>query len=254
MELSSTISALYPHGYETSSLCTRLGSEDGQLQFSIDDFKSSKAPQIVLSPSPVNVYGVREASFPTPDLHPAGDSVSCGEGGQQLQLVKRLEQAVHLSLRGKESTKEMSLEEVGAQLAEAGFRSKVVLERSRNAKRHIVMPFRPFILVTGHMWGNVHSETTDMHAVVDFDFRSKFEIDGASSGYAAASSLLPEVFVGSSSDLQSLVSKMSKIMRREFSAKGMSLPPWRSAAALTAIWFPLDGRRTRDFPPTTLPL
>jgi uncharacterized protein (TIGR01615 family) len=243
---------MYTHGCETPSSCTRLGSEDGQ--FSIDDFKSSLTPQIVFSPSPVNGYGIREASVRTSDLYPAGDNDSCEEGGQQLQLLKRLEQAVHLSLRGKQQTSESLLDEVCARLAEAGFCSEVVLESSRNAKRQVVMPFRPFILVTGHMRGNVHSERTDMHAVIDFDFRSKFEIDGASSSYAAASSLLPEVFVGSSSDLQSLVAKMSKRMRGEFSAKGMSLPPWRSAAALTAIWFPLDGRQTRDFSPTTLPI
>lgn len=236
-------------------LARPIESDDGSLLFALDDVKCLRSSSCSFQASSVEVsYGCSEASKAKCLDGVFRDDVAPSEG--PTALLGALKQAVHANLRGVQDTREECILHVGECLADQGFHSQVVLESSHFVRRHASsvpsMPFRPFILVTGYTWGNVSSETMHLQAVVDFDFKAKFEIYGASHKYSAATDLLPEVFVGCPSDLQVVVTRMAKMLKKEFVAKSMSLPPWRSTSALLGIWFPLDGRQGKTFTPPVL--
>jgi uncharacterized protein (TIGR01615 family) len=154
------------------------------------------------------------------------------------------------------SQHDQNAEFVASSLAKAGWNVLVLLERSQEAKRKAAsvpaMPFKPFLLVTGYTWGSVASETTDVRAVVELSFRSQFELSlqrDVSKSYRSAQEHLPEVFVGTPSELRNTVIRMCRKMKQEFAAKDMSLPPWRAESSILARWFPLEHRKSRQFAP-----
>lgn len=241
------------YGY-CSALSRPADLEDGSLLFALDDIKSAKASPSAFNNTYIDVVcGVSEVEVAK---RPASSGSADNNKEGPAQLLAVLEQAVLANVQRVHSNKKDAALLVASKLAEQGFHGQVVLESSRLARRHAAsvpsMPFRPFLLVTAFTWGNVHSETRDIQAVVDLDFRAKFEITGASAPYAAATALLPEIYVGHSADLQAIVARMGRMLKKEFSAKGMALPPWRSTSALQGIWFPLDGRQGQRFVPTVL--
>ena len=66
--------------------------------------------------------------------------------------------------------------------------------------------------------------------------REQFEIPRPSAAYAACLGALPDVFVGTPQRLTALVAWMAARLRSAFTAADMSVPPWRSARAVLAMW------------------
>lgn len=218
------------------------GRSQDTLLFSMDEWKNSRTSSGLPSPnkgallSPASQSGARRSS----DI----GAVSSSEA-----LIQLLQQSV-IDAFARQGVRPAA-KALAGELVAAGWQSELIAERSHAAQRLAAnlpaMPFRPFILVTGYAWGTVSSEATAVRAVVDIDFRSQFELSvqgGASAAFRAALEELPEVFVGSPERLHDTVARMCQRVKREFAAKGMALPPWRSEAALLARWFPLEQRRS----------
>ncbi len=77
--------------------------------------------------------------------------------------------------------------------------------------------------------------------IVDPAFRSQFEVAGlAASGRYTSQlvPLLPHLFVGMLSTLASIVQLMDSALVEEAQARGLELPPWRSAGAMLSKWMP----------------
>lgn len=207
----------------------------------MDSIKNSRTSSCLPSPSKGALYSPVAASQPPARRSSDIGAVSTGEA-----LIQLLQQDV-LEAFDRQGVRP-GAEALAGELRAAGWQSELIAERSLAARRLALnlpaMPFRPFILVTGYTWGTVASETTSVRAVVDTDFRSQFELSGASSGtdFRAALARLPEVFVGSPERLHDTVVGMCRRVKGEFAAKGMALPPWRTEAALLARWFPLEQR------------
>ena len=236
-----------------------LSSSEHELLFTMDDVRPHRA-------LPSRQHAMR-ASSSHPDMSQRSQAAPVVPvmAGLEAALVHKsrgalsaaqanqlLEELVHRIFSGRQhpdvEAEDVALE-VAEMLAEAGFHCHVVCESGRigQATNMPVMPFRPFILVTGCTWGKVSSETTSLSSIVDFDFRSKFSIHAPSPGYAHAFGLLPSVFVGPDHTLENVVTRMAELLKREFQAKEHALPPWRSQASLLGIWFPHEGRRSLEF-------
>jgi uncharacterized protein (TIGR01615 family) len=233
-------------------------SSHDTLLFSIDSCINSKASSGFPSP-PRDSYRASIGSF-----WPEGSNVhdpekldtSVLDGGEA--SIQALQQAVLsiVSSAGSPLPHTLDAEAVAAKLARAGWNVQLLLERSPKQRRRAAnvpaMPFRPFLVVTGYTWGSVASETTELRAVVELEFRSQFELSlqrGVSMSYQCAQQELPEVFVGTPSQLRNAVVRMCRKMKHEFAVKDMSLPPWRSEASMLASWFPLEHRMSRHFLP-----
>lgn len=182
-----------------------------------------------------------------PDLVPenaqlqTADRAGCS---RSVDVVEYLSEEVELLLLSDQENGALSALDLARLLALKGYHSNVMMERSRYCKHTVkgpVVPFRPFLLVTGY--SSSDGVFTDLHVIVDPGFRAKFQIAQPSPKYAAVLNELREAFVGEPDAMKTLVTRLSGALKKEFMDKGMSLPPWRSAVSLLSIWFPLDGRR-----------
>lgn len=70
-----------------------------------------------------------------------------------------------------------------------------------------------------------------------------FLIPHPTPAYTALLSLLPDEYVGTASRLKPLVQCVCGEMAASFEARGLTLPPWRSAQAMTSKWLP---QRSKD--------
>lgn len=89
-----------------------------------------------------------------------------------------------------------------------------------------------------------------LHLLVDPTFADKFQVARPSAKLTANLETLGHAFVGPPEDLRALVTALAAVLRADFAAKGLSLPPWRSVQSLLAVWLPLDGRRMMRLCPT----
>lgn len=81
--------------------------------------------------------------------------------------------------------------------------------------------------------------------VVEPFFREHFEIPHATATYRAVLAATPEVYVGTSAHLVPLLQLLCAQMKDCFDDNGLTLPPWRRAAALQSKWLPRRSRDTR---------
>lgn len=80
--------------------------------------------------------------------------------------------------------------------------------------------------------------------IIDFDFRSEFEIARPTGGYKLILQSLPLIFVGRSDRLQQIVSIASEAANQSLKKKGMHVPPWRKVEYMRAKWLSSHTRTT----------
>jgi uncharacterized protein (TIGR01615 family) len=229
-------------------------SADGDMMFMLEDCTPPRQRTASLtSVSAPDVHlRLREALvMPSASLARNDITGSAAVGGSAaLQLLEEMVTRILGAHASSDIEGDQVADEVASQLAQAGFHCTIICESAqRAASSGPSMPFRPFLLVTAYTWGLVSSESVDVQAIVDFDFRSRFVVHAPSEWYQEHLAFLPDVFVGTAEGLEDVVSRMARLIRSEFAAKDMSLPPWRSADALLSIWFPFAGRRGLPYSP-----
>ncbi|XP_047328891.1 uncharacterized protein LOC124932316 [Impatiens glandulifera] len=72
--------------------------------------------------------------------------------------------------------------------------------------------------------------------IIDIAFRSEFEIARSTKTYKSILQKLPNIFVGKSERLQSIISIVSEAAKQSLKKKGMHFPPWRKAEYVKAKW------------------
>jgi uncharacterized protein (TIGR01615 family) len=178
------------------------------------------------------------------------DVSTSAEGERAMQT---LEKCVLQHVASGKENRQPDARLLAQHLAGAGFYGAAVLERSAHTVRLRgklpMMPFKPFIVVTAYT--SAEGSIVDLSAIIDLSFRARFEVHNASRTYAAVIAALPEHFVGSPIKLRAVASSMCALVKREFAAKGLSLPPWRTSTSVLSIWLPVgvDGRRHIKFGP-----
>ncbi|KAI8464012.1 MAG: hypothetical protein J3K34DRAFT_493377 [Monoraphidium minutum] len=74
--------------------------------------------------------------------------------------------------------------------------------------------------------------------IVDASFKEHFLIPHPTPAFLALLAALPDEFVGPRARLAPLVQRLSEEMAASFDARGLTLPPWRRAAAVASKWLP----------------
>ncbi|GIL42149.1 hypothetical protein Vafri_216 [Volvox africanus] len=98
-----------------------------------------------------------------------------------------------------------------------------------------------FLVVLGT--GEFHG----MEFIVEPSLRQHFAIPHPSPDYESVLSRTPDVFVGGSCRLVSIIQLLCALMADSFQREGLPLPPWRREAAMLSKWLPHPAR-TRDRP------
>ncbi|XP_027335130.1 uncharacterized protein LOC113849424 [Abrus precatorius] len=91
----------------------------------------------------------------------------------------------------------------------------------------------------------VQSGASTRRYIVDLDFRTQFEIARATQRFWAVLSSVPREFVGEAEELKRAVSIVCDAVRKCFSDRGLSVPPWRKNRFMQNKWFG-PGRRTAN--------
>ncbi|XP_022147853.1 uncharacterized protein LOC111016692 [Momordica charantia] len=98
---------------------------------------------------------------------------------------------------------------------------------------------------------NSSSRRGEIRVVIEVNFRAEFEMARASEEYNKLIRRLPEVFVGKSERLWSLIKILCSAAKRCTTEKKMHLAPWRKQKYMQSKWL---GRRERATPaPEPLP-
>jgi len=79
---------------------------------------------------------------------------------------------------------------------------------------------------------------TSSRIVVEPRFRESFDVAHPTPLLKKILNAIPEVFVGSTARLRTLVGVLSEHIRVSFHAQGIIVPPWRHEIAMTSKWFP----------------
>jgi hypothetical protein len=74
--------------------------------------------------------------------------------------------------------------------------------------------------------------------IVECAFRSHFCIPCATKPYLAILERVPDIFVGTASQMLPLVEIVTHELARAFSENGITMPPWRSAQSVMSKWSP----------------
>ncbi|GAX80218.1 hypothetical protein CEUSTIGMA_g7656.t1 [Chlamydomonas eustigma] len=93
-----------------------------------------------------------------------------------------------------------------------------------------------FLLVRGT------DEFEGIECIVDLHFKEQFEIPHPTEAYLEILACVPEDFVGPLSRLMPLVQTLSSEMAESFTAKGLTLPPWRRTQSMLSKWVPAKSR------------
>eukprot|EP00237_Pycnococcus_provasolii_P010390 CAMPEP_0198711384 /NCGR_PEP_ID=MMETSP1471-20131121/3478_1 /TAXON_ID=41880 /ORGANISM="Pycnococcus provasolii, Strain RCC733" /LENGTH=361 /DNA_ID=CAMNT_0044471199 /DNA_START=273 /DNA_END=1358 /DNA_ORIENTATION=+ len=86
---------------------------------------------------------------------------------------------------------------------------------------------------------------TSSRIVVEPRFRESFDVAHPTPLLKKILNAIPEVFVGSTARLRTLVGVLSEHIRLSFHAQGLNVPPWRHEIATTSKWFPQPSRCRR---------
>ncbi|XRB24917.1 DUF506-domain-containing protein [Pseudoscourfieldia marina] len=86
---------------------------------------------------------------------------------------------------------------------------------------------------------------TSSRIVVEPRFRESFDVAHPTPLLKKILNAIPEVFVGSTARLRTLVGVLSEHIRVSFHAQGIIVPPWRHEIAMTSKWFPQPSRCRR---------
>ncbi|GIL42153.1 hypothetical protein Vafri_214 [Volvox africanus] len=87
-----------------------------------------------------------------------------------------------------------------------------------------------------------------MEFIVEPSLRQHFAIPHPSPDYESVLSRTPDVFVGGSCRLVSIIQLLCALMADSFQREGLPLPPWRREAAMLSKWLPHPAR-IRDLTP-----
>jgi uncharacterized protein (TIGR01615 family) len=93
-----------------------------------------------------------------------------------------------------------------------------------------------FLLVRGS------DEFDGVEYIVDLHFKEQFEIPHPTDAYLDILTCVPVDFVGPLSRLMPLVQTLSAEMAESFTAKGLTLPPWRRTQSMLSKWVPAKSK------------
>lgn len=71
---------------------------------------------------------------------------------------------------------------------------------------------------------------------MDIDFKSQFEVARPTRTYKELTDILPTVFVGSESKLNSIISILCSAAKQSLKERGLHFPPWRTATYMQSKW------------------
>lgn len=129
----------------------------------------------------------------------------------------------------------VEVKDVASQLNSEGYRVKLRSSLGAKNKDRYLTALRHDIIVA-----YVLCNGQELEAFIDISFRESFSISRPTDKYAALLDMVPEVFVGTKTQLVRLVALLAEEADNSFKAAELNVPPWRKTKTVLTKWFPVN--------------